>query len=95
MTIPSEQEKAKQNLVNGMRLLNISLPDNINKKLTTNYKGMTPMDRFMLETLKGDDASSGNANRAWNTPSGRRSVCVSCAPTLGDDTSGKEDSKGQ
>ena len=93
MTIPSEQEKAKQNLVNGMHLLNINLPDNITKKLTTNYKGMTPMDRFMLETLKGDDASSENASRDGNTPSGRRSLCDSCAPTLGGDS--KEENKGQ
>jgi hypothetical protein len=94
MTILSEQEKVKQDLVNGMRLLNISLPDNITNKVTTNYKGMTPMDRFMLETLKGDDAaSSGNASRDWNAPVKRHSVCVSCAPTLGEDS--KEDNKGQ
>ena len=69
--VPSEQSKTSQGLLEGLRLLDIVLPDHITKKVTNNYNGMTPMDRFMLETLNGDDTRSGSTSKACDAPSGQ------------------------
>jgi hypothetical protein len=46
-----EQEKASQDVLEGMRLLSVDLPQQVAAKVATNYAGMTPMGRFLLETL--------------------------------------------
>lgn len=94
--VPSEQSETSQDLVEGLRLLDIALPDHITKKVTVNYKGMTPMDRFMLETLNGDDARSGSTNNACDAaPSGPRSSCASCVATVGGGNDCKAGNHGQ
>lgn len=77
----SEREKTAQRLLAGMRLLNIApLPEDITKKVTINYEGMKPMERFMLETLKKDDGDPAGRAAPAVPP---RSSCVSCVATVG------------
>jgi hypothetical protein len=82
--IPTPIERHSYDSLKGMRLLNITLPDDISKKVTSNYAGLTPMNRFMLETVgvrdtlerfEGEDVIPAQEEEG--------SVCASCAATIG------------
>jgi len=71
-----------------MRLLNINLPDDIVKKVTASYADMTPVERFMLETVGiHDTVIKSNGGYGGDTTAVREeedTACASsCAATAG------------
>jgi len=64
-----------------MSLLGISLPEHVVDKIAATYNGMTPMDRFLVETLdvQGTIAESDGGGDIVVQEAG--SVCASCAAT--------------
>jgi hypothetical protein len=78
----SEREKTSRRLLQGIASLQLSLPPPIATKVSANYDGMAPMERFKSETLGGTAVAAGVSDTCGGGV--REDVgCFSCRATVG------------